>query len=347
MDSFVSAFRRFPHLACLLLACGLAASPVAAEMGDVLHTIPCPGDNPADLAWVDGELYSVIFSPTEQRGIYRLDPQTGEVIGMVPYAGTMPQGLTYDGYNLWQVCLSCNSVFKMDPISGEVRDSWGAPGGGDGQPIGLGWDGESLWLNDSRDPEKIWQLDSLGTVLGQIPTPGDSPYGMTWADGVIWVSDNDVGGVAYIYKVDPQNGDILDSFACPDGGGSPNGIAHDGEYLWIAVNTTDTIYQVDDGIPGADVPDGPAAYASGLRLVLARCHPTDRSVVVRFESDTASRVHAELFDLLGRRIADTVQRTGSAGAHELRLARPEAAGVYGLRLRSGSAMCSGKIMVVQ
>ena len=333
---------------CFLLVPAIALSlwsgPADAALGDVLHTIPCPGANPADLAWVDGVLYSVIFSPSEERGIYCLDPETGDVLGTVPYAGTMPQGLTYDGCNLWQVCLSGDRVYKMDPLTGAVRDSFAAPGGENGQPIGLGWDGESLWLDDSRDPEKIWQLDTLGTVQGQMPAPGNSPYGLAWACDYIWVSDNNVGGVAHIYKMDPQTGEIVDSFPCPDGGGSPNGITHDGEYLWIAVNTTDTIYKVDDGIGGAAVEDEPLA-ASSLQLLMARADAGNRTVIVGFALDEAGEVHAQLFDVLGRQSAEAIVHPRTPGRHEMHLAGPRTSGIYYVLLRTGRASQFCKVMV--
>jgi streptogramin lyase len=334
--------------AIALAALALPAGPARAALGDVIHSIPCPGQNPADLAWVDGELYSVIFSPAEQRGIYRLDPQTGDVLGMVPYAGVMPQGLTYDGYNLWQVCLTGDCVYKMDPVTGEVRAVFPAPGGSEGQPIGLGWDGEWLWLADSHAPEKIWQIDTLGVAQGEIPAPGASPYGLAWAEGFIWVSDNNMSGVAYIYKLDPATGEILDSFPCPDGGGSPNGITHDGEYLWIAVNTTDTIYQVDDGIAGgAGVDPAPAAPA-GLRLLSARTEPAGRGVAVRLALGRAGLVRAQLFDLEGRRTARSEIYALAPGACDLRLTgAPLASGAYYLLVTGGGERATGKVLVVQ
>ncbi len=73
-----------------------------AALGDVVHSIPCAGANTADLAWVDGVLYQVILAPVEQKMIYRLDPADGAVLGTIPCAGTSPQGITYDGHNLWE-----------------------------------------------------------------------------------------------------------------------------------------------------------------------------------------------------------------------------------------------------
>jgi len=222
-------------------------APALAELGDVLHTIPCAGANTADLAWVEGTLYQVIFAPTEERNIYQLDPATGAVLAVIPYAGGSPQGLAYDGEYLWQSDLSGDAIIKMDATTGAVIAEYPAPGD-DPQALGLGWDGASLWLADSRGPEKIWELDALCNPIGYYDAPGTSPYGLACGAGYIWVSDNNMSGGALIYQIDPDDGAIVDSFVCPDGGGSPNGIAHDGEFLWIAVNTNDTIYQVDDGL---------------------------------------------------------------------------------------------------
>ncbi|MBN2172244.1 MAG: hypothetical protein JW819_13065 [Candidatus Krumholzibacteriota bacterium] len=225
----------------------VSVTPARAELGDVLHTIPCAGANTGDLAWVEGTLYQVIFAPTEERNIYQLDPATGAVLAVIPYAGSSPQGLAYDGQYLWQSDVSGDAIFKMDPTTGAVIEQYPAPGD-DPQALGLGWDGASLWLADSRGPEKIWELDTLCNPIQYYDAPGTSPYGLAYGAGYIWVSDNNLAGGALIYQIDPADGAIVDSFVCPDAGGSPNGIAHDGEFLWIAVNTTDLIYQVDDGL---------------------------------------------------------------------------------------------------
>ncbi len=339
--------RRALSTLALVAAVCLLACPAHAEMGDILHSIPCAGDNTADLAWVNGELYQVIFSPTEQRNIYRLDPETGAVIDIVPYAGVMPQGLTFDGEHLWQVCLSEKCLYSMDPITGDVISFFDAPDEGNGQPIGLGWDGEWLWLADSRSPEKIWQLDTEGNVLGQYPAPGASPYGLAWADGYIWVSDNNMSGIAIIYKIDAATGEIVGQFNCPGNGGSPNGITHDGEYLWIAVNTNDVIYQVDDGVAGAGIVAGDETPAR-LRLIATRSDPGLAGIEVRFEVASAGNVTAQLFDISGRQALSAAQRVAAAGTHTLMLEPgPLASGTYYLRLSGLGEDCSRPVLIVR
>jgi DNA-binding beta-propeller fold protein YncE len=235
--------------------------PARADLGDVIRSIPCAGPNTGDLAWAGGILYQVNFAPTELKLIYKIDPVTGAVLGSIPPAGTSPQGLAFDGEFLWQSDVGGRMIYKLDPTTGQILAQFAAPGDTP-QPLGLGWDGASLWLADSRSPEKIWELDRSGAVLGNFPAPGASPYGLDWAVGFIWVSDNAVGGLGTVYKMHPDTGAILASFPCPGGGGSPNGIAHDGEHLWIAVNTDDRIYQVDDGIGAAAVEDGHPAEST-------------------------------------------------------------------------------------
>jgi len=306
-----AARRALPGLALLFLA-----SPLQAELGDILQTIPCAGDNTADLAWVEGTLYQVIFAPSEQRNIYQLDPRDGEILAIIPYAGISPQGLAYDGRNLWQSDIGGRLIYKLDPVTGEIRGSFTAPGPSNCQPIGLGWDGHDLWNADSRDPERLWQVDTLGTVLDSIPAPGDSPYGLAWGAGYIWVSQNDLGDVGLICQIDPETGELENSFECPGGGTSPNGIAHDGVDLWIAVNTDDTIYRVDDGISGQPVPFPTHEERSvPLALETVRSDPSGGELVIQLSLAHAARVDLRVLDVLGRSAAPPAsgQIGGSAG----------------------------------
>jgi streptogramin lyase len=329
------------------LALTFLASTAWAELGDVLHTIPCAGQNTSDIAWVEGTIYQVIFAPTAERNIYQLDPSNGSVLSIIPYAGGSPQGLTYDGYNLWQGDLSGHLIFKMDPLNGAIRGQFTAPGPSNCQPLGLGWDGNSLWVADSRAPETIWEVDTLGTLLSSFPAPGASPYGLAWAAGYIWVSDNNLGGAAIIYKMDPSNGAVLDSFECPDGGGSPNGIAHDGEHLWIAVNTTDLIYQVDDGIGGAWAPDraaGPQEVCfSGMTAI-----PAGSTIEVRFALPAPAPVRVDLFDLLGRQVLPVSVSRHPAGSQRITLGASElGSGAYYLRLEALGTRATAKVVYLR
>jgi hypothetical protein len=236
--------QRFVPVTALLLL--FAAAPVSADFGDVLESFPCAGDATADLAWVDGQLYQVIFAGDDE-GIHVINPDNGNVTGTLPAQGSSPQGLAYDGVNLWQVSITDDEIYKLDPATAALRATYPAPRGENGQPLGLAWDGEHLWLGDTRDPEVLLKLDTTSvSILDSLPAPGDSPYGFAYGNGWLWVSDNEMSGnPAVVYMTDPSTGAFVDSFDCPGGGGSPNGLAFDGTYLWLADNNTDMIYKVD------------------------------------------------------------------------------------------------------
>lgn len=348
MRSVSSAARISITLVFAVAALASAFSPTSAPaaLGDVIHSVPCAGPNTSDLAWVNGQLYQVIFAPTELRGIYVLDPLSGSVLNTLPHAGTSPQGLTYDGHNLWQSDIAGDAVYKLDPQTAAVRGQFPAPGGTDGQPLGLGWDGENLWLADSRIPEKIWLIDSLGTALGQIPAPGASPYGLTWAVGFVWVSDNNMSGVAPIYQLDPGDGSVVNSFPCPGGGGAPNGITHDGEYLWIADNSTDTIYQVDDGIMSGAVGDPAAPLAQ--RLWIETVCRVGSEISIRLSLKDAANVAARLFDLRGRAVIPVPLRPCAAGPQTVAIGTTGlASGVYFIRFEALGESCAARFVVIR
>ncbi len=313
----VAAVPALSILAACALASVLSPTPAAAALGDVMHSIPCAGPNTSDLAWVNGKIYQVIFAPTDLKGIYVVDAASGAVLDRLTPAGSSPQGLTYDGHNLWQSDVSGDALYKLDPETAAIRDQWPAPGGVDGQPLGLGWDGENLWLADSRGPEKIWLVDSVGTALGQIPAPGASPYGLAWAEGYVWVSDNNMTGVAAIYQLDPDDGSVVASFPCPGGGGAPNGITHDGQDLWIADNTTDQIYQVDDGIVSGAVAEGRDALRPRLRVAMVSGPGPE--IRLRVSLERAARLEARVFDIRGCMVVPEAEKEGVDGDQELRL----------------------------
>ncbi len=344
-------FRVIPRIVlCFFILTGLMSGPAVAELGDVLLSFPCAaGSSTSDLAWVDGVLYQEIYNPIEDRNIYRMDPETGDVLGVVPYAGESPHGLAYDGYNLWQGDYPNDVLYKLNPISGAVRDSFPAPGGAEGQHLGIGWDGEWLYIADTHGPEKIWKVDTLGVVHGQIPTPGDSPFGLAWGAGFIWVSNNMLGGApATIYKLDPETGEVLDSFPCPDGGGAPNGITHDGDNLWIAVNTNDMIYKVDDGITTSAVDESRSREVARLRMQSVRAVRGGRAVDLQLEVAASGEVQVQLFDVLGRAVAPAVVRNVDAGPSQLRLDTAGApTGLLFVCVRYGAIVESGRVLIVR
>lgn len=89
--------------------------------------------------------------------------------------------------------------------------------------------------------------------------------------------------------------------------------------LWR--RSTETVSVPDSGKP------------VGLRFALAGPQPVTDDVRFRFELPEAGSARIEVFDVSGRRAADAVQQSWSAGAHEISWdARTLGPGVYEARL---------------
>jgi len=210
----------------------------------------------------------------------------GDTVKSIPAPFSCPQGLTFDGKQLWNADRRSDMIYGIDPGDGSVVDSLPTPGyvprglTWDGQrlwcvdaeeeliyainpttqivektiycpvsrPTGLAWDGRYLWLAADRDDE-IHQISSDdGTTIVSIPAPTSHAWGLTFDGTYLWVSDRYKD---MIYMVTPDNGDVIVCFDAP--GPHSCGLAWDGSHLWNVDYQTDLIYQlaVDDGTPFA------------------------------------------------------------------------------------------------
>jgi PKD repeat protein len=108
---------------------------------------------------------------------------------------------------------------------------------------GLAWDGQHLWVvqwfKDDEEYGKIFKLGTDCTVRGTLQAPGAMPGGVAWDGQNLWVSDviSDDNGeeVDKLLKIDPLNGNVVDSCSFKESG---TGIitfkflAWDGKYMW-------------------------------------------------------------------------------------------------------------------
>lgn len=260
---------------CFSIVFLLMAHLVFAQPGTVIQQFNAPITHLADLAWDGNYLY--LLGMTDHN-IYQIDPTNGQVLGSVSTGISGALGLTYCHGYFWISVIQGNTIKKLD-ASGNVLKTISIPAA---QNIGMEWDGTAFRIADSGSPdEKILQVDSTGQLLGSFLFPGDSPFGLTWDGNMIWCANNNMGGSAIIYQLDPVDGTICCSFPCPNGGGSANGLTWDGQYLWIADNTNNLIYQVEGNpIPQFGVIEGwvkDAATGRGIGFVPVLNTHTDTS----------------------------------------------------------------------
>jgi glutamine cyclotransferase len=148
------------------------------------------------------------------------DPASGEAQRSIDAPANA--GTAYDGRHLFQI--SGDRILKIDPDSGAVLATIPAPGGGN-DDSGLAWAEGTLWVGQYR-ARKIHQVDpETGAILRTIES---SRYvtGVTWVDGELWHGTWEAEA-SDLRRIDPRNGDVLESLEMPAGVGV-SGLEADG-----------------------------------------------------------------------------------------------------------------------
>lgn len=197
--------------------------------------IKAPGPDPTGLTWDGAYLWN---ADAEEAKIYKLDPNTGQVVASFDSPGLWPEGLAWDGRYLWNADADELLICKLDPSSGKAASCFGIPGV---DPTGLAWDGTYLWNADLGEEEpKIYKLNpATGRVVASFPAPGFAPTGLAFGGGYLWMAD---GIEPRIYKLDPADGRVVGVLVAP--GPDPRDLAFDGTYLWCADGKEGKIYRI-------------------------------------------------------------------------------------------------------
>jgi outer membrane protein assembly factor BamB len=91
----------------------------------------------------------------------------------------------------------------------------------------------------------IYQIDTNGNVLMEFKGPSNKPSGLAWVDGYLFYAEvhgaESYGGL--IYKVDPDDGSVLDSFDSP--GNWSEGLGYDGENLLLVSSVGASFYKIN------------------------------------------------------------------------------------------------------
>lgn len=245
--------RRAPLRPLPAFAWGLAAMAISAgtalggswEIGD---SFPAPSSQTNGLTW-DGQ--ALWHTNDNNPIVYRIDPNSGKVVGTVESQIYDQGDMEFAGNALWIVSEDDHYVKKIDPKSGATLDSIKVLGLPDNPPgrnrfplyqlEGATFDGRNLWVDGNHST--IIRIDLKTRTQHMYTMPFDMGYldGMTWAFDHLWIVTNN----ATIYEIDPCSMGILDKFGAPANvSAGPEGFAFDGENLWFADNDRDEIYKI-------------------------------------------------------------------------------------------------------
>ena len=134
-----------------------------------------------------------------------------------------PAGLAWDGTDLWIAGRDSKRIYRVDPGTGDVRESFPAPGR---FPTCLVWDGGRLWHTDART-RRLYGLVG-GRVISEFPLDWECVGLALVGDGLLvgdWQSDT-------LRVVSKETGKTLRTLDAPDA--NLWGLATADGYLWCA-----------------------------------------------------------------------------------------------------------------
>jgi glutamine cyclotransferase len=216
----------------------LVSSPALADTGDPVASFPSSFPSPDGLAWDGAFLWATDCSYSR---IDKVDPATGAVVGSIDVAGVSSDELAWDGTAMWvsdhtktempSMPAPPPRIYRVDTATAAVLSFFDAPSDNK-YPMGLAWDGKSVWNVDPWDGA-IYELDpATGAIKRSLPSPAPGACGLTWDGACLWLTDAQTDGL--VYHIDATSGEVIRKFPGPGGKGhQTTGIAWDGKNLWI------------------------------------------------------------------------------------------------------------------
>lgn len=162
---------------------------------------------PTGLAW-DGQN----FWCADTGYIYKISPSGVYLDSIINPAETVfflkGGDLTYDGSNLWYADEQSATLFKINPSTGSVSQSFNLPSYGQFDPNGfsIAWDGTNLWHTWYNDTPKLFKLSPVdGSILDSLPTNREL-LTLEWVKGALYGMGEDK-----LYKLNTSTGMVEDS----------------------------------------------------------------------------------------------------------------------------------------
>jgi|GEM_PF-1454847 len=153
-----------------------------------------------------------------------------------------PQGLAFDGTNVWIANFGGNNLVRIDYNCGNAATFAVT------SPHRLIFDGTYIWVTNKTTPgtvTKIYAAD--GTVVNTYDTNIGNPYDLAFDGTYIWVT-YDVDGASdnQVVLIRAADGQVEKSFVA-DSAKKPRGIIFDGSYIWIGFDSGNTISKYYSG----------------------------------------------------------------------------------------------------
>jgi YVTN family beta-propeller protein len=234
-----------------LLALGSGAFLVSQRsQGLAVVTYPA-GDSPRSLVF-DGEAIWVanFFDSTVSRlqatncGVGGADP-CGRALGTY-HVDNLPLSLAYDGRRLWVASALNGNLTQLDPATGAEVARYNLPH----LPTTIVNANGTIWVvHTHAETERLTRIEADGRITGQYDID-EAPFGMVFAGDYLWISSQ--GDAGSLSQFDPAQAAVVQRLAVE---GKPGALAFDGRSLWVALESDNSVLQVnpENGRPGQKI----------------------------------------------------------------------------------------------
>jgi YVTN family beta-propeller protein len=165
--------------------------------------------------------------------------------------GSGASGVAADEHAVWVANSFEGTVSRIDPRAKRVVDTISVGSA----PVGVALGRGSVWVT-SRDDRTLWRLDArTGSVIARIPV-GAAPRAVAVDAGAVWVADEARGAV---FRVDPDRKTAVDVINVGNG---PSSIAVGHDAVWVANGLDGTVSRID---PERDVVTATITVGDGPR----------------------------------------------------------------------------------
>ncbi len=229
-----------------------------------------------------------------QIGMLRWDQDPGRPATIAVGGG--PQGVGFDGTNIWVANATSRTLTKIDPRANAVLATIDVPG----SPTGIAFDGAHIWVALAGIPSRATKIDPVtNSIVAHVPV-GANPQGLVFDGTNLWVANS---GSNSVTRIDPVANAVVATVSVE---AFPTALAFDGTSIWVTSYTTNSMSKIDratnttTAVPVGSVTSGVAfdgfhlwiAMPSGSRVM--NLNPATNTGTVYI--DVGLNPHSVVFD---------------------------------------------------
>ncbi len=199
---------------------GSSSTPAVAMQldmnGNLFSQFDLPDHYMSGIAYDDGDFWVATYYP-DPATIYKVD-DTGSILQQFTAPDDQPWDLCLENDNLWMADYWGDTLYKIDPSTGNLLESHSSEGV---DPAGIVWDGAYLWYCDNGidyTDDYLYKIDLAGAGTPEIYVPITShDYGVvTVGDSATWdATVENIGTADLVIQDVAFTGTGSDDLSCP------------------------------------------------------------------------------------------------------------------------------------